>query len=172
MTEDRLGAAVPQRDRALDVGHDHRVGRLFDDIPVERFFVHHYRLDHQSFTISRCDMFSREGRTMIETRLTQMFGLQHPVVLGPMGGVAGGELAAAVSNAGGLGIVGGGYGNPQWLRTELDKVARATTRPWGVGLITWSIRSEALEVALSHSPAVFVLSFGDPRPHAPAIKRA
>lgn len=109
---------------------------------------------------------------MIETRLTQMFGLQHAIVLGPMGGVAGGELAAAVSNAGGLGLVGGGYGNPQWLRTELDKVARATTRPWGVGLITWSITSEALQVALSYSPAAFVLSFGDPRPHAAAIKRA
>ncbi|MGH8798019.1 MAG: nitronate monooxygenase, partial [Caldimonas sp.] len=44
------------------------------------------------------------------TRLTEMFGLRHPIVLGPMGGVSGGALAAAVSNAGGLGMVGGGYG--------------------------------------------------------------
>ena len=41
---------------------------------------------------------------MIATALTDMFGLDHPIVLGPMGGVAGGRLAAAVSNAGGLGI--------------------------------------------------------------------
>ena len=45
---------------------------------------------------------------MISTALTRMFDLRHPIVLGPMGGVAGGRLAAAVSNAGGLGLVGGG----------------------------------------------------------------
>src|SRR3989304_516077 len=50
---------------------------------------------------------------MIVTALTEMFGLQHPIVLGPMGSVSGGHLAAAVSNAGGLGLVGGGYGDPR-----------------------------------------------------------
>lgn len=44
---------------------------------------------------------------MITTALTRMFGLEHPIVLGPMGGVSGGRLAAAVCNAGGLGLVGG-----------------------------------------------------------------
>jgi len=65
---------------------------------------------------------------MLRTALTEMFGLQHPIILGPMGGVAGGALAAAVSNAGGLGMVGGGYGDPAWLRTELSKVKLATQR--------------------------------------------
>ena len=52
---------------------------------------------------------AQNGRqTMITTALTEMFGLQHPIVLAPMGGVSGGLLAAAVSNAGGLGLVGGG----------------------------------------------------------------
>jgi nitronate monooxygenase len=45
---------------------------------------------------------------MIVTELTEMFGLKHPIVLGPMGSVSGGHLAATVSNAGGLGLVGGG----------------------------------------------------------------
>ena len=76
---------------------------------------------------------------MIATALTEMFGLQHPIVLAPMGGVSGGHLAASVSNAGGLGLVGGGYGDPAWLRTELSRVKEETRRPWGVGLITWSI---------------------------------
>ena len=66
---------------------------------------------------------------MIATPLTEMFGLQHPIVLAPMGGVSGGALAAAVSNAGGLGLVGGGYGDAAWLETELGHVARTTTRP-------------------------------------------
>lgn len=45
---------------------------------------------------------------MIVTALTELFKITHPIVLGPMGGVSGGHLAAAVSNAGGLGLVGGG----------------------------------------------------------------
>jgi nitronate monooxygenase len=109
---------------------------------------------------------------MIVTALTEMFGLQHPIVLGPMGSVSGGHLAAAVSNAGGLGLVGGGYGDPAWLRTELSRVKEETSRPWGVGLITWSIDRSAFELALSYHPDAFLLSFGDPRPYAPAIKSA
>jgi len=109
---------------------------------------------------------------MIVTALTEMFGLTHPIVLGPMGGVSGGRLAAAVSNAGGLGLVGGGYGDPAWLRTELSRVTKDTTRPWGVGLITWSIDRSVLDLALSYRPNAFLLSFGDPRPYASSIKSA
>jgi nitronate monooxygenase len=109
---------------------------------------------------------------MIATALTEMFGLQHPIVLGPMGGVSGGHLAATVSNAGGLGLVGGGYGDPTWLRTELSRVKEETSRPWGVGLITWSIKRSELDLALGYRPDAFMLSFGDPRPYAEAIKSA
>jgi nitronate monooxygenase len=109
---------------------------------------------------------------MIVTALTEMLGLQHPIVLAPMGGVSGGHLAATVSNAGGLGLVGGGYGNPAWLRTELSRVKEETSRPWGVGLITWSIDRSVMDLALGYRPNAFMLSFGDPRPYAPAIKSA
>jgi len=109
---------------------------------------------------------------MITTALTKMFGLQHPLVLGPMGGVSGGHLAATVSNAGGLGLVGGGYGDAAWLRAELARVKQETDQPWGVGLITWSIDRSVLDLALSFRPAAFMLSFGDPRPYAEAIHAA
>ena len=108
----------------------------------------------------------------IGTALTASFGLEYPIVSAPMGGVAGGSLAAAVSNAGALGLVGGAYGDPDWLRTELSKVRSGTTRPWGVGLITWHATPEAVELALSYEPHAFMLSFGDPRPFVPAIKEA
>jgi nitronate monooxygenase len=108
----------------------------------------------------------------IRTALTQAFGLDVPIVLAPMGRVAGGRLAAAVSNAGGLGLVGGAYGDPEWLRQELSLVRAATDRPWGVGLITWYASPEVVELALSYRPAVFLLSFGDVRPYADAIKAA
>src|SRR6185295_11375309 len=109
---------------------------------------------------------------MIVTELTAMFDLTHPIVLAPMGGISGGRLAAAVSNAGGLGLVGGGYGNPTWLRIELSRVTEDAKRPWGVGLITWSIDRSVLDLALDYRPAAVLLSFGDPRPYAPAIKSA
>jgi nitronate monooxygenase len=69
----------------------------------------------------------------IRTPFTELFQIDHPLVLAPMGGVSGGALAAAVSEAGGLGLVGGGYGDPRWLERELTLVAGATGRPWGVG---------------------------------------
>lgn len=109
---------------------------------------------------------------MIVTALTEMFGLKHPIVLGPMGGVAGGLLAAAVSNGGGLGMVGGGYGEKAWLETELALVKANTDRPWGAGLITWSIGEGVLELVLAAKPHAVALSFGDPTPYASAIKAA
>ena len=109
---------------------------------------------------------------MISTSLTQMFGLEHPIVLAPMGGVSGGRLAAAVSNAGALGLVGGGYCDPAWLRTELDIVAKEARRPWGVGVITWAASDEVMTLLLGYRPHAVMLSFGDPRPYAPAIRAA
>src|SRR5215212_5141317 len=119
-----------------------------------------------------------EAIMAIRTALTEVFGLEYPIVLAPMGpgsamgGVGGGRLAAAVSNAGGLGLVGGGYGDPDWVRTQLALVQASTTRPWGVGLITWYINREVVGLALSYRPAAVLLSFGDIRPYASAIKAA
>jgi nitronate monooxygenase len=108
----------------------------------------------------------------IRTALTEALGLEYPIVLAPMALVSGGRLAAAVSNAGGLGLVGGGYGDPFWLHKELRRVRAETTRPWGVGLITWAATHETVRLALGYEPRVFMLSFGDPRPYVPAIKAA
>ena len=68
--------------------------------------------------------------------------------------------------------MGGGYGDPEWLRRELSRVKERTNAPWGVGLITWSINPAVLDLALGYAPAAFMLSFGDPRPYAETIKRA
>ena len=73
----------------------------------------------------------------MSTKLTSALVIQHPIVLAPMGNVAGGQLAASVSNAGGLGMIGVGYGDLDWLKIELEKVKCSTSRPWGVGFITW-----------------------------------
>ena len=110
--------------------------------------------------------------TMIATRLTEMFSLRHPIISAPMGGVSGGRLAAAVSNAGGLGMVGGGYGDPAWLRNELALVKAQSRQPWGAGLITWSATPDLVELMLGYRPDAVMLSFGDPRPLGRQIKAA
>src|SRR5918994_1184397 len=87
-----------------------------------------------------------------------------------MAAVSGGRLAAAVSNSGGLGLVGGGYGDPDGLREELSLARGEARRPWGVGLITWCATRETVELALSYEPSAFMLSFGDPSLYTSAIK--
>lgn len=109
---------------------------------------------------------------MIATALTRMFDLRHPLILAPMGGVSGGRLAAAVSNAGALGMVGGGYGDAVWLDAELSRVRQETLRPWGAGLITWCMNRSTLDLVLGHQPHALMLSFGDPRPWAGTIRAA
>jgi nitronate monooxygenase len=109
---------------------------------------------------------------VLSTAFTEAFSLQHPIALAPMGGSAGGALAAAVSNGGGLGLVGCGDGNRAWLDRELAVVAASTAQPWGVGFLTWASDVTAVERALEYRPLVVMLSFGDPGPFVEPIRRA
>jgi nitronate monooxygenase len=111
----------------------------------------------------------------IRTRLTDLLGIKHPILCAPMALVTGGELAAAVSRAGGMGIVGGGYAGILGGEPDLEaEMARAKPARVGVGFITWALeRTPAtLTKALKHSPACVFLSFGDPRPFAAEIREA
>ena len=107
----------------------------------------------------------------LSTRLTQALNLRHPVVSAPMAFAGGGALAAAVSHAGGLGLIGGGYGDASWLEEQFDAAAGERV---GVGFITWSLRKSPAMLAdvLKHHPAAVMLSFGDPRPFVDAIRAA
>jgi nitronate monooxygenase len=104
----------------------------------------------------------------LRTRLTEKLKIRHPVLSAPMALAAGGALAAAVSNAGGLGLIGGGYGDSIWLHEQFYAAGNARV---GCGFITWSLRSqpELLDLLLSRQPAAVFLSFDDPQPFADAI---
>lgn len=106
----------------------------------------------------------------IRTSLCDLFGIEHPVLLAPMAGVSGGALAAAVSNAGGLGLIGGGYGDADWLGREFDTAGDACI---GVGFITWSLARQPhlLDLALARNPAALMLSFGDFKPFLDQIRK-
>jgi nitronate monooxygenase len=107
----------------------------------------------------------------LKTRLTERFQIQHPILLAPMTPAAGGALAAAVTAGGGLGLLGGGYGDRAWLDHEF---AQAGNQRIGCGFITWSMAQDPalLDIALAHKPAAIMLSFADPAPFAPRIHAA
>lgn len=88
-----------------------------------------------------------------------------------MARIAGGALAAAVTKAGGLGFVGGGYGDLAWIGTQL---AIAGTARVGIGLITWRLDEEPdlLASALALAPRALWLSYGDPTPYIDRIRTA
>ena len=109
----------------------------------------------------------------IDTPLTALLGIKHPILLAPMDVVAGARLTAAVSNAGGFGILGGGYGERTWLERATDALM-GMSAPFGVGFITWSLakQPDLLDIALNARPRAIMLSFGDPKPFAPRVKAA
>jgi nitronate monooxygenase len=107
----------------------------------------------------------------IRNRLTQALKIERPILLAPMDLVSGGKLAAAVTQAGGLGLLGGGYGDGDWIDREWGAAGNIRV---GCGFITWSLarRPQLLDRVLAHQPAAVMLSFGDPRPFGPAIRAA
>jgi nitronate monooxygenase len=91
--------------------------------------------------------------------------------------VAGARLTAAVSTAGGFGILGGGYGDKAWLDREIQKLAELLApapAPFGIGFITWNLAKQpaVLDIALAARPKAIMLSFGDPKPFAASIHAA
>jgi nitronate monooxygenase len=108
----------------------------------------------------------------LRTAFTELCGVRQPIALAPMGGSAGGALAAAVSNAGGLGLLGGGNGDRDWLDRELPLAAGGTAAPWGVGFLSWAVDQSTVSRALAYQPSAVMLSFGDPRPLAEPVRAA
>lgn len=109
--------------------------------------------------------------TGLPTRLTDLFGIEQPILLAPMALVSGGRLAAAVTRAGGLGLIGGGYPDAEWLQTQIDRAEGARV---GYGFITWSLARNpgVLDLALDRGPAAVMLSFGELAPFADRIHAA
>jgi nitronate monooxygenase len=108
----------------------------------------------------------------LSTSFTELMSVEHPIALAPMGSSAGGALAAAVSNGGGLGLVGSGPGARDRLERELPIVTAGTTKPWGIGFLTWAIDLDTIVWTLDQHPHAVMLSFGDPGPFAGRVRAA
>lgn len=111
----------------------------------------------------------------MKTRLTEEFGIRHPILCAPMALICGGCLAAAVSDAGGLGILGGGYAGALGGEPDLEnELALLKGRKFGIGFITWALdrSAQALDETLKHAPYCVFLSFGEPKTYAKKIHDA
>jgi nitronate monooxygenase len=108
------------------------------------------------------------------TWLTERLGLSVAIVGAPMAGVSGGELAAAVSRAGGLGMIGVGSATPvRWL-TAQSRIAAEAARPFGIGLMAWALprATDILDATIAAGPSLVSLSFGDCAPFVEPVKDA
>jgi enoyl-[acyl-carrier protein] reductase II len=107
----------------------------------------------------------------MKTRLTQLLGIEHPIIQGGMIWCSGWELAAAVSNAGGLGTLGSGSMYPDELRAQLASLRAATDRPFAVNLpMLYPNIAEHLQSCIDFDVPVVITSAGNPKLHTAWLK--
>jgi enoyl-[acyl-carrier protein] reductase II len=108
-----------------------------------------------------------------DTRLQTLFGIDHPIVQGGMICNSGAKLAAAVSNAGGLGLIGAGSLSPDLFRAQIRKARGLTFRPFGVNLpLLYPHSRECVDIALQEGVRIFFTSAGSPRKAIGPLKAA
>ena len=110
----------------------------------------------------------------LHTPLCDLLGVKHPIMLAGMGGVSYAELAAAVSNAGGYGVLGMAGRTPEFIRDEMRKVKSLTDKPFGVDLLAASPESltASVEIIIEEGASSFVAGLGVPMPIMEKLKKA
>lgn len=100
---------------------------------------------------------------MKATRITELFGIKYPIIAGGMVWCSGWRLASAVSNAGGLGLIGAGSMHPETLAEHIDKMNAATDKPWGVNLpLMYPELDKIVELIISKGVKIVFTSAGSP----------
>lgn len=108
---------------------------------------------------------------MFKTRICDLLNIKYPILQGGMAWVATAELVAAVSEVGGLGIIGAGNMTGELLREEIRKARSMTDKPFGVNIMLLSdYVGEQMKVVLEEKPAVVTTGAGNPGPYIPSLK--
>lgn len=108
---------------------------------------------------------------MFSSKLCQLLNIKYPILQGGMAWVATAELAAAVSNAGGLGVIGAGHMPPDALRAEIKKTKELTDKPFGVNVMLMSpFVKEVMQVVVEERVPVITTGAGNPGEYIPALK--
>ena len=102
----------------------------------------------------------------MQTRLTQLLGIKYPVIQGGMAWTSDAALAAAVSNAGGAGIIGSGGRTVEWTLEEVRKAKELTDKPFGVNVMLMAPNiGEIIDMLCEEKVAFVTLGAGNPVPH-------
>lgn len=110
---------------------------------------------------------------MLKTEICKMMEIEYPIIQGGMAWAATAELAAAVSEAGGLGIIGTGSAPPQVVREEIRKVKKLTEKPFGVNVYYMSpYVEELINIVIAEEVKVITTGAGNPGKHIPKLKEA
>lgn len=109
----------------------------------------------------------------MENRITQLFGIEYPVIAGGMVWCSGWRLASAVSNAGGLGLLGAGSMHPETLAEHIDKMNAATTKPWGVNLpLMYPEIDRVIDLIIEKGVKIVFTSAGSPKKYTARFHEA
>lgn len=109
----------------------------------------------------------------MKTRITELLGISYPVIQGGMAWVATHELASAVSNAGGLGIIGAGGAPASWVKEQIQKAKQETDKPFGVNLMLMNPEADAIaEVIAEEKVRVVTTGAGNPAKYISMWKEA
>lgn len=106
-------------------------------------------------------------------RITELFGIKYPIVQGGMVWCSGWRLAAAVSNAGGLGLLGAGSMHPETLQEHIDKMKAATARPWGINIpLMYPEIDRLMKIIIDSGVRIVFTSAGSPKKFTPMLHEA
>jgi len=110
---------------------------------------------------------------MLRTAICDLFGIKYPIIQGGMAHLGTAELVSAVSNAGGLGIIGAANYEPEWVRQQIRLTRQRTNKPFGVNIIMISpFIEQVIEVVLEEEVAIVTTGAGNPGTYMPKFKQA
>lgn len=106
-------------------------------------------------------------------KLTQLLGIEYPIIQGGMAGISESTLVSAVSNAGGLGVIGAGFAKKEWLEQEIRKTRQLTDKPFGVNLLMVNPKvADLVKVVIKEKVSVVFTGGGNPLPLFSYLKNA
>ena len=106
-------------------------------------------------------------------RICELFGIQHPIIQGGMVWCSGWKLAAAVSNAGALGLLGAGSMHPETLIEHIEKMKKATSKPWGINVpLMYPEIDRLMDIIIEHDVKIVFTSAGSPKKYTARLQQA
>ena len=110
---------------------------------------------------------------MKKNRITELFGIEYPIIQGGMVWISGWRLASAVSNAGGLGLIGAGSMHPETLIEHIRKMKEATQKPWGVNIpLMYPEIERLIDIIISEGVKIVFTSAGSPKKYTQRFHEA